>query len=103
VEDATLPAAVKVRDGNACTWRRGIPYRPHSLDEDSEPQGVARKACPCPWLGTPLTLAKGHHICRPPRRHWICASSPLWRTRAYTALLPTLGFLTHARGAGANI
>jgi hypothetical protein len=93
VEDATLPAAVKVRSSSG-----GYPRMEEFLvdafaGKDSEPHTVARKACPRPWLGTSLTLAKRHHIHRPSRRNWIFASRTLWHTRAYIpiALSPSLG------------
>jgi asparaginyl-tRNA synthetase len=63
VEDATLPAAVKVRTTSDALME-GTPTSMHFIGKDSGPHTFTGKARATPRLGTPLTLTKRHHIYR---------------------------------------
>lgn len=94
VEDATLPAAVKVRAIDACT--SGNRFVDTLVGKDSEPYALTGNARPRPRLGAPLALAKRHNIYRTSRRHRIFAVRTLRCTSAQYSPLARFGFLAHS-------
>ena len=96
VEDAALPAAVKVRTIDA-RHKRGS-FVDTLAGKDSEPHTLTGNACPRPRLGASLALAKGYHLYRASRRYRISAGRTLWRTSAQYGPLARFGLLTSFLG-----